>query len=62
MERWRRKGDKCNQEVARTKFNYHNRKPPVGMILIFEIFYYIYIFIYAVCGFVCMHLGVQDWG
>ncbi|MFS7977923.1 hypothetical protein Hanom_Chr10g00909681 [Helianthus anomalus] len=30
MERWRRKGDKCNQEVTRTKFNYHNRKPPVG--------------------------------
>lgn len=31
MENWRKKGDKCNQEFSRTKFNnHHHRKPPIG--------------------------------
>ncbi|KAI3806627.1 hypothetical protein L1987_22538 [Smallanthus sonchifolius] len=30
MEKWRRKGDKCNQELTRTKFNYNHRKPSLG--------------------------------
>ncbi|KAL8225419.1 hypothetical protein R6Q57_017976 [Mikania cordata] len=30
MEKWRRKGERCNQELARTKSNNHYRKPYVG--------------------------------
>ncbi|KAK9065702.1 hypothetical protein SSX86_015103 [Deinandra increscens subsp. villosa] len=30
MEKWRRKGDRCNQEFARAKSNYHYRKTYAG--------------------------------
>lgn len=30
MDNWRKKGDQCNQQVARTKSNNYYRKPPFG--------------------------------